>query len=75
MTFIISICFPFVFLPTSKIWPQPNVVAFHQSVDRVFNQRHVTGIPQIFGAEGKDRTEGGRNANTYLKTRYSGKAR
>lgn len=29
---------------TSKIWPQPNVVSFHESVHGVFDHWHIAGV-------------------------------
>lgn len=42
-------------LDTSEIWPQPNVVSFHQSVHCFFYQRHIARIFEIFGAVGEKR--------------------
>lgn len=30
---------------TSEIWPQPNVVSFHESVHGVFDHRHIARVP------------------------------
>lgn len=59
MTFLFSL------LITSEIWPQPNVVSFHQSVHCVFYQRHIAWIFDILDAGGK---EGGVMQNTSLIT-------
>lgn len=44
-----NIIFQF-FLVTSEIWPQPNVVSFHQSVHCFFYQRHIARIFDILDA-------------------------
>lgn len=31
-------------LITSKIWSQPNIIAFQESIHRLFNQRHITRV-------------------------------
>lgn len=49
-----------ILLVTSEIWPQPNVVSFHQSVHCFFYQRHIARIFDIFDAgEGRERKKYG----------------
>lgn len=56
----------FNLLVTSEIWPQPNVVSFHQPVHGFLHQRHIARVFEILGAV---REKGGVMQNSLLISR------